>query len=595
MLAPMDNAPALHGRLRREQVRLLADNVPALVLGTLVLALGTAVLLWARGQALMAVSGWLAAMVLLCAARLVLLRRFRRNAGPAAERWAPAFVLASGVAGLCWGALAWLFFTPGQPFTLAIVAIVLMSMLSSATQSIGAFFPAHLAFALPCALPFAARCLASGDSSLVTLGALTLVYVLMAELFALRIARAIEDALRLRFENESLVGQLTEAKERAESASLAKTRFLATAGHDLRQPIHAMGLFVPALKTLSERPSVSPLVVGSIATRLQAALDTMAQLLSRLLDISRLDAGALQPSPRPVNLNGLLRTVSDEVAQQARAKGLTLRVRERALTVRTDPAILHTILSNLASNAVRYTERGGVLLALRRRGDRARLEVWDSGIGISAEDLPRITDEFFQAGSGQRDASQSRGFGLGLAIVKRSAELLGSPLHVRSRPGRGSVFAIELPLAEAGAPDDGADGPGTTPARSRRVLVVDNDEQILTAMSYLLRGWGHEPLLAGSMADVLGHLDAGAAPELALIDLHLASDAHGLQVAERLRERVGPRIRLAIVTGDTSPEALASICAAGIAGLHKPVDPERLRRFIDDALDAPTQPPAESP
>ncbi|CDN89130.1 hybrid sensor histidine kinase/response regulator [Hydrogenophaga intermedia] len=583
MLVRMEHSLAPAERLRGEQVRLLANNVPALIVGTLILATGTGALLWAHGQAPWPVAGWLVAMVLLCAARLGLLRRFRRAASKTPERWAPAFVLASAVAGLCWGALAWLFFTPDAPLMLAIVAIVLMSILSSATQSLGPFFPAHLAFALPCVLPFAARCLWSGQGSLITLGALTLVYLLMTELFALRIARAIEDALRLRFENESLVARLTMENERAATASLAKTRFLATASHDLRQPIHAMSLFVPALKALATQATMNPRVVGNIAERLQAALDTMAQLLNRLLDISRLDAGALQPSPQPVSLHALLHKVSDEVAQQALAKGLKLRVRDHAaLMVQTDPAILHTILSNLASNAVRYTERGGVLLAARRRGDRVRLEVWDSGIGISAEDLPRITDEFFQAEGGQRDASQSRGFGLGLAIVKRSADLLGSPLRVRSRPGRGSVFAIELPLAHPGASQDACGPAGTARHRpGRRVLVVDNDEQILAAMSYLLRGWGHEPLLAGTLDEVLTHLDAGAVPELALIDLHLASNEHGLQVAECLRERLGPRIRLAVVTGDTGPEALASICAAGVTGLHKPVDPERLLRFID--------------
>lgn len=573
---------ALRLQLRREQIRLLADNVPALIVGTLVLAFGTAALLWVNQQAVSAVTGWLAAVVLLSVARLGLLRRFRRDARHTPERWAPAFVFASGLAGLCWGALAWLFFTPEQPFTLAIVAIVLMSILSSASQSLGAFFPAHLAFALPCVLPFAARCLTSGQGSLITMGALTLFYLLMAELFARRVARAFEDSLRLRLENESLAGQLRVQMDRAESANRAKTRFLASASHDLRQPIHAMSLFVPALKALAERPSLNPLVVGTIAERLQAALDTMAQLLNRLLDISRLDAGALQPHPQPVELHALLRKVADEVTQLATAKGLALRVRDGDLVVHADPAILHTILSNLASNAVRYTERGGVLLAARPRGDRVRLEVWDSGIGISAEDLPRITDEFFQAEGGQRDASQSRGFGLGLAIVKRSADLLGSPLRVRSRPGRGSVFAIELPLARAGASQDACGPAGTARHRpGRRVLVVDNDEQILAAMSYLLRGWGHEPLLAGTLEEVLTHLDAGAVPELALIDLHLANNEHGLQVAECLRERLGSRIRLAVVTGDTGPEALASICAAGVTGLHKPVDPERLLRFID--------------
>ncbi|NIU60835.1 MAG: hypothetical protein GWN66_03630, partial [Pseudomonas stutzeri] len=276
----MEDSLALRLQLRREQIRLLADNVPALIVGTLVLAFGTAALLWVNEQPVRAVAGWLAAVVLLSVARLVLLHRFRRDTGHPPERWAPAFVSASGAAGLCWGALAWLFFTPEQPFTLAIVAIVLMSILSSASQSLGAFFPAHLAFALPCVLPFAARCLASGQGSLVTMGGLTLFYLLMAELFARRIARAFEDALRLRLENESLAGQLRVQMDRAESANRAKTRFLASASHDLRQPIHAMSLFVPALKALAERPSLNPLVVGTIAERLQAALDTMAQLLN---------------------------------------------------------------------------------------------------------------------------------------------------------------------------------------------------------------------------------------------------------------------------------------------------------------------------
>jgi len=571
---------ALRLQLRREQIRLLADNVPALIVGTLVLAFGTAALLWVNQQAVAAVTGWLAAVVLLSVARLGLLRRFRRDTRHPPERWAPAFVFASGVAGLCWGALAWLFFTPEQPFTLA---IVLMSILSSASQSLGAFFPAHLAFALPCVLPFAARCLTSGQGSLITMGALTLFYLLMAELFARRIARAFEDSLRLRLENESLAGQLRVQMDRAESANRAKTRFLASASHDLRQPIHAMSLFVPALKALAERPSLNPLVVGTIAERLQAALDTMAQLLNRLLDISRLDAGALQPHPQPVELHALLRKVADEVTQLATAKGLALRVRDGDLVVHADPAILYTILSNLAGNAVRYTERGGVLLAARRRGEKVRLEVRDSGVGISADDLPRITEEFFQADDARCDASQTRGFGLGLAIVKRSAELLGSPLHARSHPGRGSVFAIELPLAREAAPAADPVPPEAAPGRAHRVLVVDNDEQIRAAMSYLLRGWGHVPLLASSVAEVQAHLDAGAAPELALVDLHLDSDTHGLQVVERLRERLGHRVRVAIVTGDTRPEALAAICAAGVTGLHKPVTPQRLLQFIDDA------------
>lgn len=586
-------------RLRREQIRLLAGNVPALVAGTLVLALGVVVLLRSQGQPLALLITWFIAMGLLCAARLLMLGRWRRDEarGGAAERWTRAFVLASGLAGLCWGSLAWLFFTADQPFTLAIVAIVLMSMLSSATQSLGPYFPAHLAFALPCALPFAARCLGSGQAQLLTLGALTLVYLLMTELFAKRIAGAIEDALRLRLENDSLVEQLRVENQRAESANLSKTRFLAAASHDLHQPVHAMSLFVPALRTLATQPSLNARAVKTIAERLQAALDTMGQLLGRLLDISRLDAGALQPDPQPVNLYPLLRQLADELEPQALAKGLRLRVRTGDLVVQADPAILRTILSNLAGNAVRYTERGGVLLAARRRGDRVRLEVWDSGIGIAAADLPRITEEFYRGGDGPRATRATPGFGLGLAIVKRSAELLDSPLEIRSREGRGSVFAIELPPslgALAPSPPPTAVPAASAAQPSRRVLVVDDDEQILAAMSYLLASWGHEPQLAASLQQALS-VAAASPPDLALIDLRLGADTHGLQVVQALRQRLGAHTPMAIVTGDTSPATLASICAAGVTGLHKPLDPERLQRFLRESLAAPAPPPDGPP
>lgn len=590
MLAPMDDPAELQVTLRREQIRLLACNVPALAVGTMALGVGTAVLLWSNGQPVAPIGGWLAALSLLSLWRWWMAQRFgRRTAdGEAPERWSLHFVAVSALAGLCWGSLAWLFFTPDNPLNLAVVAIVQMAILTSATQSLGPYFPAHLAFAIPCTLPFAIRCLSADDPSLHTLGWLTLVFLVMAELFSRRIAQAIEEALRLRFENESLVAQLTVEKERAETANRTKSRFLATASHDLRQPIHALSLFVPALQTLARRPEVNPATVGGIADRMQGAIDTMAQLLNRLLDISRLDAGATPAHLQPVPLQPLLRRVCDEIAQQARAKGLTVRVHDRGRSVLADPGVLHTILSNLAANAVRYTERGGVLLAARARGNRVSIEVWDSGVGIDAADLPHVTEEFYQADNVRRDTSPLRGFGLGLAIVKRSADLLGSQLRCRSHPGRGSVFAIDLPGAEpapAAGPEDGAD---RQPQPARLVLVVDDDEQILSAMSFLLRGWGHEMVLARSLDQALKQLEASPRkPDVALIDMHLAAGHSGLEVVAALRDRLDSALPMAIITGDTGAEVMASMRAARVTGLHKPVDPAVLRRFLD-ALPPPT-------
>ncbi|MBL0918940.1 MAG: hybrid sensor histidine kinase/response regulator [Hydrogenophaga sp.] len=574
-------------RLLDEQVRLLARNVPALVIGTLLAASGTTALLVVDGLPSSWALAWLGAMAVLCLVRWLVGRAYRHQPDPSGNaRWARWFVVSSMLAGLLWGALAVFAYDAEDTHTQAVVVIALAGIVASATQSLGPYFPAHLAFALPALLPIALRCLSSGTARGVVLGLLTLAFLLMAEVFARRIAQSIAEATLLRFENESLADALAKERDRAESANRAKTRFLATASHDLRQPIHAMSLFVPALKTLSGRPEISPPTVGAIADRMQGALDTMAQLLNRLLDISRLDAGATEPKPQVVLLQPLLNKVRDEVTQQAHAKGLRLRVRENGLAVHTDPAVLHTILSNLAGNAVRYTERGGVLLAARRRGERVRIEVRDSGVGIEAQDLPRVTEEFFQADNARRDASQSRGFGLGLSIVKRSADLLGSRLICRSRPGHGSVFAIELPAAVVDTAEEHL--PDDAPQPARTVLVVDDDPQILAAMGLLLRGWGHDALVASNLEDALAAVaNARRPPEVALIDMHLSADQDGVQVIDALRERLGESLRMAIVTGDTSLDVLTRIRAAGVSGLHKPVVPETLRRFIDDLPPTP--------
>ncbi|MBX3608370.1 MAG: hybrid sensor histidine kinase/response regulator [Hydrogenophaga sp.] len=596
----MAASPDSDDRLRREQVRLLAGNVPALVTGTLVLAAGTSGLLWINQQSPTWILIWLAAMVVLCLFRLAMAKCFARldraNNWPTG-RWARWFVWVSCVAGLLWGSLAWAFFTPDQPLNLATVAIVLMSITSSATQSLAPSFAAHLAFALPCVLPFELHCMLSEGLPLTLLGGLACWFLLMAEVFARRVAMAIEDALRLRFDNESLVAQLTAENLRTEQANQSKTRFLAAASHDLRQPIHAMALFVPALKAMSQRRQMEPTAVGIVADRMQGAIDTMTQLLNRLLDVSRLDAGAMRPALQPVALAPLMRKVCDEVTHQANVKGLSVRCQASDLCVHTDPAILHTILSNLAANAVRYTQRGGILLAARRRGSQVLLQVWDTGAGIAAADLPRVTEEFFQVESQARDASQSRGFGLGLAIVRRSTELLGSSLQCRSQLGRGSVFGLTLPEAQTPI-EAGKEASVTAPtlhaasnASPRLVLVVDNDERILTAMTVLLRSWGHDTLAASSLAQASRLLATPARrPDVALVDMHLDADVDGLQAVDALRRQLDTDLRALIITGDTSASVAADISAAHLPVMLKPIDPVRLRSFIetDGALNATT-------
>lgn len=586
MLVRMLSVSTSQDRLLHEQVRLLARNVPALVVGTLMLAIGTAALLLMNGQPSRWVLYWLGAMVALCAVRWWGARRYQRSQPDQthAPRWARWFILASFAAGLLWGSLAALFFSPDDPHTQAVVVIILAAIVASATQSLGPYFPAHLAFGVPALMPLALRSMFSGDTRTMTLGVLALVFLVMAELFARRIASAIEEALRLRFENEALVAELSQARDAAEAASKAKTRFLATASHDLRQPIHAMSMFVPALKRMAQEGRLSAPALGNMADRMQSALGTMGQLLSRLLDVSRLDADAVRVVTEDFPLEPLLSAVVDEVAAQAEAKGLRLRMHDGGLWVHSDPSVLHTMLSNLVSNAVRYTDRGGVLVSARSRGDSVDIQVWDTGIGISPHDLSRITEEFYQGSNAHADGSQTRGFGLGMAIVHRSAQLIGVRLGWRSELGRGSMFSIRTPRAQANHQPAGppsSEAPASKHLGARRVLVVDENQDILAAMSFLLRSWGHTPLQA-SNAEEAARIAASHRDELdaALVDFHLARDSNGLTVAHLLRQHARPDLAVAIVTGDTSAEVMSAVLAAGLTVMHKPVDPAELQQFI---------------
>jgi signal transduction histidine kinase len=583
----MPSVSTSDGRLLHEQVRLLARNVPALVVGTLMLAVGAAALLLMNDQPSRWVMYWLGAMVMLCAVRWFGARRYERARPEQAEApaWARWFVLASFAAGLLWGSLTALFFSPDDPHTQAVVVMILAAIVASATQSLGPYFPAHLAFGVPALVPFALRSMFSGDTRTMTLGVLALVFLVMAELFARRIALAIEDALRLRFENETLVAELSQARDAAESASKAKTRFLASASHDLRQPIHAMSMFVPAIKRMAQDGRLSAPALGDMADRMQSALGNMGQLLNRLLDVSRLDADAVQVANKDFSLEPLLSAVVDEVAAQAEAKGLRLRMHDGGLWVHSDPSVLHTMLSNLVSNAVRYTDQGGVLVSARKRGDSVDIQVWDTGIGISAHDLSRITEEFYQGSNAHLDGSQTRGFGLGMAIVNRSARLLGVRLRWRSNLGRGSMFSIQVPRARAN--NHRHDTPRLSgnlavyPEGGRKVLVVEENQDIMAAMSFLLRSWGHVPLQASNAEEAariaLTHRDG---LDAALVDFHLARDNNGLAVADLLRQHTRSALAVAIVTGDTSTEVMNAVRAAGLSVMHKPVDPVALQQFI---------------
>ncbi|MCW2239638.1 PAS domain S-box protein [Azospirillum canadense] len=346
---------------------------------------------------------------------------------------------------------------------------------------------------------------------------------------------------------------LRAAKSEAERANVAKSKFLAAASHDLRQPVQSLVLFLGVLKErLAGTPSADMLVA------MEQALDGLRMLLNGLLDVSRLDAGLVVANPLAMPVSPLLSRLAAEYEPRANGKGLSFRIVDSDAVVHSDPILLERMLRNLVENAVRYTERGGVLVGARRRGDRLRIEVVDTGIGIAPERQDEVFEEFFQVGNPERD--RGKGLGLGLAVVRRLARLLGHDIKVHSILRSGSTFTIEVPVASP-TPLAVATEPSASAAAGGLVLVVDDEELVRFGLQAMVEGWGYRVLAAGSLAEALQVLGGGEPPDVLLADYRLRAAETGLDVIRAVHGHLGARIPAAIVTGDTAPERLAEIAS----------------------------------
>ncbi|BAU74554.1 ATP-binding response regulator [Metapseudomonas furukawaii] len=380
-------------------------------------------------------------------------------------------------------------------------------------------------------------------------------------------------------ELEALNAQLREARDAAEAANLSKDKYLAAASHDLLQPLNAARLLV---STLRER--ALPASEKQLVERTHQALEGAEDLLADLLDISKLDQSAIKPDLDTYHLDEVLGPLASEFQGVAEAAGLELRTRIPRLNITTDFRLLTRILRNFLSNACRYTERGRILLGARRRGDRLKLEVWDSGRGIPEDQLEAIFLEFNQLDVGR--ASERKGVGLGLAIVDRIASMLEYRVEVRSQVGRGSVFSIEVPLTGALPPErPNVEARPVTgdPLPGQRLLVVDNEPGILESMSALLGQWGCQVQTATDLEGAVAVLD-DRAPDLMLVDYHLDHGQLGCDVIRQLRQRFARSIPAVIITADRSDQCRRDLLNLGVPLLNKPVKPGKLRAVISQLI-----------
>lgn len=538
---------------------------------------------------LVTVALWFAASVANQISRLVLLRMYNRAAPDAddAPRWGNYWLVGAVVSGVLWSSTLWLFFSPDAPQQQIVLMSLLVSVCGVAVAITSMHLPSYYAFLFTTLLPVIARYIWEGGRYDLLIAFIVTVLMIALWKVGRNFNALIERALRSRYANEVLSKrleaqnvELSQARDRADQASRAKSQFFAAASHDLRQPLHAMGLFAAALSAKAREPDVANLV-----TSISSSVEALEGLFNELLDISKIDSGKVKSEITDVSVTALFDRLRMDFEPEAFDRGLSFRMPSRSAWVRSDPVLLERILRNLISNAMRYTRTGGVLVSTRLRKGKLRFEVWDTGMGIAPDDQARIFEEFVQLANAERD--RRKGLGLGLSIVQRLAALLGHPVSLSSRPGRGTVFRVDVPMGRAPVVRVAAARVERSQADlgGRCILVIDDEASIVDGMSALLGSWGADALIAGTAAEAMAQVTArDAPPDLIIADYQLRDGEIGPEVVTAVRRHFGIEIPAILVTGSATPERLEEARDLGHHLLLKPVMPAKLRTLIQFKL-----------
>lgn len=545
---------------------------------------------WDRApQAL--VLAWIAAVVGILLAR----RWFSRNYADldiTPDTALRVMLVLSAFNGLLQGGGVALFFPGLSLEQQALVTMIMVCISAGAVSANAAYSLSFYAWAVPMFGALAIAWASAGDVGQTWIALLLVLFPLAQALFVRDNEQVLRESFEIRYDNLALISELelqraavAVERDRAEEANRAKSRFLASASHDLRQPLHTLSLYSAALsaRRTDERTQ-------EVAREIGAAIHSLATLLDALLDISKLDAGAVRAEPARLALHALLDRVGAEFRPVAEAKALALETELAPVFVETDAVLLERIVRNLVDNAIKYTSRGSVRLRLVEEANRAVLTVSDTGSGIPASEHERIFEEFFQLSNPERD--RSKGIGLGLAIVRRLADLLWIDVSLESQPGEGTTFRLSLPAVERalGAPESAkrAGRDRTHVSAGTRVLVVDDEGSVRRGMQTLLESWGFQVTLAAGLEHALESLRSHAL-DLVIADYRLRGSETGANLIRRARE-IRPGIPALLITGDTTRELSEQADELGIALLRKPVEESALQHAIATALKEETGP-----
>ncbi|MBV8793963.1 MAG: response regulator [Hyphomicrobiales bacterium] len=533
-------------------------------------------------------SAWSAFVVICALSHILLGRAYWRSRAHSDEwrKWALWFSVISFAEGMAWG-WAPIGLAIGDRFEVELVVVVVTAAVAEgAIVAFGSYLPAFYALFFPATLPYALASAASSNPVERLTSLLMLVFIAAFAALGFTTNRSFKQIVGLRIRTQAMALDLQKQKDIAErereiavEANRAKSSFLAAASHDLRQPIHALGMFVGALRAVPMAPEGRRII-----QQIEASTAAMDGLFSALLDISKLDAGVVAVERRAFAIGPVLERLCQDHQEEAKAKGVSLVWKRCSAIVWSDPVLIERVLRNLVSNAARYTDRGRIVIGARRRGATIAVQVIDTGRGIPLDEQKRVFQEYYQLGNPHRDST--KGLGLGLAIVRRLTSLLDCGLTLRSEAGRGSRFEVTIPLAEHQSPvAEPEPAVGSLAPAKGLVIVIDDEPAVRDATLGLLTGWGYKVVAVEGGDEAILRLSADPAkPALILCDYRLRDGESGLVVIERIRAKYNELIPAILITGDTAPDRLTEAKASGLLLMHKPVSNLKLRAAIGNLI-----------
>ncbi len=568
----------------QSRIELLFQQMPSVLGASIMVALTVSYIFYDTSNHLYSAI-WLGANFLLASFRFYLTHLFKKQkfSHLSVSSWARILILMSFLAGCLWGISPYIFFIT-EPIIYPVSFIVIIcGMSSAALPSLSAHVPVYFAFTTPNLLSLAfflnSDNFADQNYSLVSL--LIFIFYISSSLFSINILKTTTHAIRLKIKNDQLIKQLQLQKERAEDANTAKSRFLAAASHDLRQPLQAMLLFIDNLST----SNVNEQQQKSINNILHSS-NALKDLFDELLNISKLDAGVVKSKPENFEIKQLIEEICQDQESLTQEKNQELHCKVQPNFVYSDPFLIKRVIQNIICNAIQYTpKRGSITISSTQKNNQeVTISIKDSGPGIPADELDDIFDEFHQLHNPERD--RSKGLGLGLAIVKRLLSLLGSEIHVQSEMNKGSCFSFNLQLGHCPAPSQKISHQNLSPhdLQNKVVLIIDDEKDIRLALQDTLKRWGCHSFVADGIETAKSVIAQHKHCDLILSDFRLRDKTTGIQAITAINLMLKKNIPAILITGDTAPERIREADSSGYPLLHKPVKPAQLRLLITQVI-----------